>query len=178
AGAAVLGHVVELVAVGAPHRVAVLAVECGQPALRGTIRARQPDVVAGGAAVAPTIPQPRPADERDGVAGRREVSLLRLEQVELPLRAALGRHDVGLHIGRERGRAGGREHDALAVRGPPTDHVLPAVEGQPPGLAADRRDDKHVVTAVAVGAERDRLALVAVGPVWWLGGRAGGQAGG
>src|SRR5262249_48598472 len=93
AGAAVLGHVLELVAGGAPHRVAVLAVECGQPALRGTIRARQPDVVAGGAAVAPTIPQPRPADERDGVAGRREVSLLRLEEVELPLRAALGRHD-------------------------------------------------------------------------------------
>src|SRR5262249_14565681 len=103
--ASLLRDVVQLASVRVPHRRAILAVECRELMLRSAVAVRYPNVVVPRAVVAAAIPRSRPADEGDGIAGRREVRFLPFEERELPDRAALDRNGEALQIRWEGRRA-------------------------------------------------------------------------
>src|SRR5207253_1954031 len=95
-GAETLADVIEVLAVGTPHRRPVLADEVGRATIIAAVGVAQPDVVVGGAAVALTVPRPGAADVGDAIPGGREDAVLTLGGADAPRQAAVGRHGVQL----------------------------------------------------------------------------------
>ena len=154
-----IGDVIEFLAVLAPHRGGVLPVVLGQLFRDGAIGGRQIEVIVAGTFVPAAVPRPRPAHECDLVAGRREVRLLRLEQVQLLLGPAFDRHGEGLLLARVAGAARAGEDDILPVRRPPGHDIVCRIEREPLRFAAHDGDDEDIVAAVPDAAESDLPAV-------------------